>query len=162
MAKTQYEGMFLFPGNAEADASVKRIQTIVETHKGQIIVIKKWDERKLTFEIKKQKRGLYILAYFTAPGAAIGQITRDVNLSDDILRVLITDASHLNKDEMDKVEPQPIAPPPVYGDRPSFEGGFGGGGFRGGDRGDRGDRDGGGGGFRDRGPRRRDDETVNA
>ncbi len=152
MAKTQYEGMFLFPGNAEVDASLKRVQSIVETHQGQIIVIKKWDERKLTFEIKKQKRGLYILAYFTSPGAAIAQITRDVNLSDDILRVLITDASHLTKDEMEKVEPQPIAPPPTYGDRPGFEGGFGGGGFRGGDR---------EGGFRG-GPRRRDDETVNA
>jgi small subunit ribosomal protein S6 len=153
MAKTQYEGMFLFPGNAEVEASLKRVRSIIEVHGGQIIVIKKWDERKLAFEIKKQKRGLFVLAYFTAPGSSLVQMTRDVNLSDDILRVLITDASHLNKDEMEKVEPQPIAPPP---ERPSFEGGFGGGGFRG-------DRDGGDrGGFRDRGPRRRDEEPANA
>ncbi|MGC3945412.1 MAG: 30S ribosomal protein S6 [Chryseolinea sp.] len=148
--KDQYEGMFLFPGNAEVEASTKRVQSIIEAHGGQVIVIKKWDERKLAYELKKQKRGLFILAYFTAPGPAIAQVNRDVNLSDDIMRVLITDASHLTKDEMEKVEPQPIAPPPTYGDRPSFEGGFGGGGFRGGDRG--GDR----GGFR-----RRDEEPAN-
>lgn len=155
MAKTQYEGMFLFPGNAEVEASLTRVRSIIESHGGSIIVLKKWDERKLAFEIKKQKRGLYIVAFYTAPNTANVQITRDVNLSDDILRILITDASHLSKDEMEKVEPQPIAPPPVYGDRPEggFGGGFGGGGFR--DRGDRPDRG-------DRGPRRRDEEPANA
>ncbi len=155
MAKTQYEGLFLFPGNAEVEASVKRVTSIIEAHGGSILLIKKWDERKLAYEIKKQKRGLFVVAFYTAPGGANVQITRDVNLSDDVLRILITDASHLSKEEMEKVEPQPIAPPPVYTDRPSFEGGFGGGGggFR--DRGDRGDRN-------DRGPRRRDEESVEA
>ncbi len=159
MAKTQYEGMFLFPGSASAEDSLKRITSIIEAHGGSIIVIKKWDERKLAYEIKKQKRGLYILAYYTAPNTANVQITRDVNLSDDILRVLITDASHLSKDEMEKVEPQPIAPPPVYTDRPSYDSGFGGGGFRDrGDRPDRGDR----GDRGDRPPRRRDEEPASA
>ena len=35
-------------------------------------------------------------------------IERDVNLSDDVLRVLITEADHLNQQEMEAVEPQPI------------------------------------------------------
>jgi len=29
--------------------------------------MRKWDERRLAYEIKKQKRGLYILCYFKAP-----------------------------------------------------------------------------------------------
>ena len=151
MAKAQYEGMFLLPGSAEVEASVKRVRDIIEKHGGTIMVIKKWDERKLAYELKKQKRGLFVLAYFTGPGAAITPITRDVNLSDDILRVLITDASHLTKDEMERVEPQPIVQY-VPQDRPSYGGGFGGG-----DRGDRGDRGGDRGGFR-----RRDEEPANA
>ena len=157
MAKTQYEGMFLFPGGVEVDASLTRVRGMIEKHGGSIIVIKKWDERKLTYEIKKQKRGLYVLAYFTSPGTAIAAVTRDVNLSDDVLRVLITDASHLTTDEMEKVEPQPIVvKEPTFGeggpgrsfggDRPSFDN----------DRGDRGGRGG------DRGPRYREDEPANA
>jgi small subunit ribosomal protein S6 len=108
----QYEAMFLLPASAaaEVDASIKLVQGIIERHKGVILVIKKWDERKLTYEIKKQKRGLYVIAYFTAPGDAIAAIERDVNLSEDVLRVLVTDAEHLNKEEMEKVEPQPIQP----------------------------------------------------
>ena len=110
--ENQYEAMFLFPAGAaaEVDASIKTVTGIIERHGGKIILVKKWDERKLMYEIKKQKRGLYIIAYFNAPGTAVTGIERDVNLSEEIVRVLVTDAEHLNKDEMDKVEPQPIQP----------------------------------------------------
>jgi small subunit ribosomal protein S6 len=111
-AHSKYEAMFLLgaAATAELDKSIALVRGIIERHGGTILVIKKWDERKLAYEIKGQKRGLYIIAYFTAPGAGIGSIERDVNLSEDVLRVLITDAEHLNQAEMEAVEPQPIQP----------------------------------------------------
>ncbi len=114
MAKANhtYEAMFLVgpAAGAEAENAIKLSRGIVERHGGEILVIKKWDERKLAYELNGQKRGTYILVYFTAPGAAIVAIERDVNLSEDMLRVLVTKADHLSKDEMEKVEPQPIQP----------------------------------------------------
>ena len=118
----QYEAMFLFPPG-DADAAIATARGFIEKHQGSVLTIKKWDERKLAYEIKRQKRGLYIIAYFTAPGASVTQIERDVSLSEDVLRVLITDASHLNQQEMEAVEPQPIAPPRedrAPWDRPGF------------------------------------------
>lgn len=114
MAKknTQYEAMFLFPATAvaEVEGSIKTVRGIIERHGGTVLVAKKWDERKLAYEMGKNKRGLYIITYFTAPGPAVAQIERDVNLSEEILRVLITTAEHLNETEMAAVEPQPIQP----------------------------------------------------
>ena len=81
---------------------------IIERHGGQIIVIKKWDERKLAYEIGGQKRGTYIIAFFR-PGTAVAGIERDVKLSEEILRVLVMRADHLNEQEMAAVEPQPIS-----------------------------------------------------
>lgn len=135
VAKNQYEAMFLLPAGAaaELEKSIGNLKGIIERHGGEILVLKKWDERKLAYELGGQKRGLYIIAYFTAPGSAVGAIERDVNLSEDILRVLVTRADHLNKDEMAAVEPQPIAP---REERPSWERDD----RRGGDRPDRGDR----------------------
>lgn len=137
----QYEAMFLF-GAAAASEIEKAVQTargIIERHEGTVMVAKKWDERKLAYEIGGQKRGLYVITYFTAPGTAVSAIERDVNLSEEVLRVMVTDAAHLNKQEMEAVEPQPI----IKEERPSWE--------RGGDRFDRGDR---GGDRFDRGDRR--------
>jgi small subunit ribosomal protein S6 len=152
----QYEGMFLLGPAAATDqeGGLKIVRTLVERHGGQIMVLKKWDERRLAFEIKKQKRGTYVICYFRAPGTAVAAIEREVNLGEDVLRVLVTDAEHLNQQEMEAVEPQPIQvreERPSW-DRPSFGGG-GGGGYRGGDRG--GDR------RDDRGPRR-DEATADA
>ncbi len=50
----QYEGMFLVGQSAAADldASLKTIRSIIERHGGQILVLKKWDERKLSMRSK--------------------------------------------------------------------------------------------------------------
>lgn len=125
--KTQstYEAMFLLgSGHAtDLDAATKLVRGMIERHEGKVIVLKKWDERKLAYEIRGEKRGLYIIAFFTAPAAAIGAIVRDVELSDDVLRVMVTKADHLNADEMAAVEPQPIMPREERNpwDRPSWE-----------------------------------------
>ena len=134
-----YEAMFLLPPGASMDqdgTGLRLCRTIIERHGGQVIVIKRWDERKLYYEINGQKRGTYVIAYFRAPGAAITAIERDVKLSDEILRIMVTKADHLNEEEMNAVEPQPI----VREERPSWERDDRGGGFRGGDRGPRDDR----------------------
>ena len=140
-AANTYEAMFLLgSGHAsDLDNALKIVRGIVEKHEGKPIVLKKWDERKLAYEIRGEKRGLYVLCFFTAPAEAIVPISRDVELSDQILRVIVTKADHLNAEEMAAVEPQPIIPReernpwdrPAWEERPS--------GPRG-DRGDRGDR----------------------
>ena len=134
-----YEAMFLLPPAAAMDqdgTGLRLCRSIIERHGGQVIVIKRWDERKLYYEVNGQKRGTYVIAYFRAQGNAIGPIERDVKLSDEILRVMVTKADHLNESEMNAVEPQPI----VREERPSWErDDRGPGGFR--PREDRGPRD---------------------
>ncbi len=106
----QYEAMFLFPAGAAIDVegAIKMARGLIEKHGGEVLVIKKWDERRLAYEISGQKRGLYIIAYYRGPGASVSAIDHDVNLSEQILRVLIVKADHLNEQEMNAVEPQPI------------------------------------------------------
>lgn len=119
-AMNQYEAMFLFGPSAATDleAAINLARSIIERHGGQILVIKKWDERKLAYEIKGQKRGTYIIAFFNAPGKAITPIEREVSLGEEILRVMVLKADHLNQQEMEAVEPQPIQP---REERPSWE-----------------------------------------
>src|SRR5688500_14444496 len=124
VTQKQYEAMFLFPppGTVDVEGMTNMARGIIERHGGSVLHIKKWDERKLSYEIKRQKRGTYIIAYYKGPGASVAAIERDVNLSEDVLRVLITDATHLNQKEMEAVEPQPIQPREERApwDRPDF------------------------------------------
>src|SRR2546426_2160013 len=79
-----YEAMSLSPAGASADMenTLKTTRGIIERHGGEVIVLKKWDERKLAYELSKNKRGLYVIAYFTANGTAVAAIERDVHLSE--------------------------------------------------------------------------------
>lgn len=97
-----YEAMFLIGQAAAADLAsvIEHIKEILSRGHATIIAMRKWDERRLAYEIKKQKRGLYILTYFSAPNDQLGHIERDCNLSEKILRVLILRADHLTEDEM--------------------------------------------------------------
>ena len=97
-----YEAMFLIGQAAAANLPevIDHIKDIFNRAGAELIAMKKWDERRLAFEIKKQKRGLYILTYFRAQNTALPGIERDCNLSERILRVMILRADHLTEDEM--------------------------------------------------------------
>jgi small subunit ribosomal protein S6 len=120
-----YESMFLLGSGfaADLDNALKLVRGIIEKHEGKVLVIKKWDERKLAYEIRGEKRGLYIVCFFKAPSEGVTGIVRDVELSDQMLRVMVTKADHLNETEMAAVEPQPIIPREERNswDRPQWE-----------------------------------------
>lgn len=119
-----YEAMFLLGpgGTVEPQAQLDLCRGFIERHGGKVKVLKKWDERKLAYEVNGQKRGTYVISYFTAPGTAVAPLERDVKLSEDVLRVMVTKADHLNEQEMNAVEPQPIQPREERNpwDRPDF------------------------------------------
>ncbi len=68
------------PRRAQEQNAINIIRGMVEKHGGKILVIKKWDERKLAYEVENQKRGTYVLTYFHAVGSAVAMIERDVKL----------------------------------------------------------------------------------
>ncbi|MCK4874141.1 MAG: 30S ribosomal protein S6 [Phycisphaerales bacterium] len=100
--EAHYEGMFVFPQAQTSDISgaVSHIKEIISKGKGELIAIKKWDERRLAYPIKKHNRGLFILTYFKAPTSTLMGIERDCNLSEVMIRSLVTRADHLTEDEM--------------------------------------------------------------
>ena len=113
----RYEGMFLFDNAIvhEWAGIEQEMQRLMERIGGKLLVCVKFDERKLAFEIKGRKRGTYVLSYFDAPGDKIGDLERDVQLSETVLRVLVLrrDMSEEKLTEL-RARPahEPIAPQP--------------------------------------------------
>lgn len=100
--KYYYEAMFLVGQAVAADlgGAVAHINEILSRGHAEIVALKKWDERRLAYEIKGQKRGTYILVYFKAASKDLAHIERDCNLSEKLLRTLILRADHLTVEEM--------------------------------------------------------------
>lgn len=97
-----YEAMFML---SQATASqlndaIAHINEILARGNAQLIAMRKWDERRLAYEIDGQKRAIYILAYFKAPGPDVAHIERDCNLSEKVMRAMILRADHLTEEEI--------------------------------------------------------------
>lgn len=103
-----YEGMFLFPQSHATDikSAVDHVKEILGRAEAELIALSKWGERNLAFEIKKHKRGLYLLAYFKARSTQMANIERDCNLSEQVMRFMMTRADHLTLEEMQATDAQ--------------------------------------------------------
>ncbi|TVQ63207.1 MAG: 30S ribosomal protein S6 [Phycisphaerales bacterium] len=97
-----YEVMFLISQQEATDLAgiIEHIDTIFERAGAERLAMRKWDERRLAYDIDKQKRGVYILCYISADPTRVQSIDRDVNLSERILRILLLRADHLSMDQM--------------------------------------------------------------
>lgn len=97
-----YEGMFLVNQTAAASFGecLEHINHLFERAEATVIAMKKWDERRLAYEMDKQKRGVYILAYFTCPTNMVAHLERDAVISDKIMRLMVTSAEHLSEEEI--------------------------------------------------------------
>ncbi len=101
-----YEGMFLFPQTATADlaGALAHVESILGRAGAEIVSLCKWDERRLAYDIKGNKRGLYFLTYFKADRSKIAGIERDCNLSEQLLRAMVVRADHIPAEEIEAAE----------------------------------------------------------
>jgi small subunit ribosomal protein S6 len=86
-----YEGLFLLDSGKSVDwnAATNHVHGILTRYGATVIDSRKWDERRLAYEIHGHKRGTYMLVYFDVPRAAIAQVRHDLELSEMVLRYLI-------------------------------------------------------------------------
>ena len=88
----RYEGMFLFrmkDAKENWDGLVEHVGKMVESAGGAVTSAAKWDERKLTYNIKGQNRAAYMLIYFEAPPGSMDSIRHSCKMSERVMRVLL-------------------------------------------------------------------------
>ena len=92
MPANVYECMFLLDTTkvaGDVPAADKQLRSLLEKNHCEVLVSRPWDERRLAYPIKKQKKGLYYLTYFRSEGKNLPNIEHDCALSELILRMMI-------------------------------------------------------------------------
>ncbi len=106
--KRLYEGLFLVDSGEAAsdwDGVIGSIEKMLTRADADVVSIKKWDERRLAYEINGKERGTYILTYFNGDPAKITGIERDVQLSERITRVIILRTDIMEQEDIDRDTP---------------------------------------------------------
>ena len=114
-----YEGLLLVdPIVASRDWQkvTDEVDRIAKRNGATVIQINKWGERKLTYPVKRNNRGAYVLTYLSAPPTAVGKIKADLQLSEVVLRSLVlAHEGELRKEPPKDFETAGPLPPKIRG-----------------------------------------------
>jgi small subunit ribosomal protein S6 len=86
-----YEGLFIFDSNRFArdrEGLAREVEGYVEGAGGELLVSRLWEERRLAYPIRGQRKGAYWLMYFRLPTSQISVLTRQCEINDAVLRQL--------------------------------------------------------------------------
>ena len=88
----QYELMYILKpdlGDEALASATDRVQRTVETSGGAIGKTDKWGRRKLAYEIDDYSEGLYVVMNFDGDGMIANEITRLLNINEDVIRSIV-------------------------------------------------------------------------
>lgn len=98
-----YEGLFLMSQSAISaglGSATDIVRGMLDRVECEVLSLSKWEERKLAYPIAGQKRGTYLITLFKVKPTQIVNIERDCNLSEEVLRVMMTRADHMGETEL--------------------------------------------------------------
>lgn len=89
----RYELMLVLRPDAPDDqvqAVIDRVTRSIAGADGQIAKVSPWGRRRLAYAIGQQHEGSYFIIQFDAPGTAVIELERGLNITEEVMRHLIT------------------------------------------------------------------------
>ncbi len=121
-----YEGLFILDANRLArdrESLPRDVNGLIEAVGGKVEVSRLWEERRLAYPIKGQRKGAYWITYFRLDTQKVTELTRSCELQEGVLRQLfvrlpdplvqpILDHANGVTEEPEPEEPTPGEPTP--------------------------------------------------
>ena len=89
----RYELMLVLKPDApdeRASAVIDRTTRYVVAEGGQIVKVAPWGRRRLAYPIERYREASYHIIVFEAPAESIAEMERSLEITEDVLRYLVT------------------------------------------------------------------------
>ncbi len=73
----------------DIEAASGKIKDLITSSGGEILKVDAWGRKKLAFEIKKQKKGFYLLLLFKAPSPTIKKLEDYYKVLDSVIKFMV-------------------------------------------------------------------------
>ncbi|MCL2337163.1 MAG: 30S ribosomal protein S6 [Firmicutes bacterium] len=71
------------------EAVIEKVRSMIENDGGTIAKIDKWGKRRLAYEIKDLREGIYYIINFKGEAAVSAELDRVLKITDSVLRHMI-------------------------------------------------------------------------
>jgi small subunit ribosomal protein S6 len=73
----------------DQEALIERFRNLVTQNSGTVEAAEKWERRRLAYEVKGRREGVYVVMNFTGEPATEAELGRVLGITDPVLRHLI-------------------------------------------------------------------------
>ncbi len=120
-----YEGLFILDANRFArdhESLPRDLEGFITSAGGEILVSRLWEERRLAYPIRGQRKGAYWLTYFRLSTQKVSEVTRQCEIKEGILRQLFVRlpeslvehiVAHAKGETLEEPEPEADVAEPV-------------------------------------------------
>ncbi len=104
---TVYETIFIIhpAQGGRVKELIDKFKKTIEGLEGTFIHVEEWGLRDLAYQIQKQSKGHYILFQYQSSARAVGELERNMKLTDGVLRYLTV---RLDEDVQVRPQSEPI------------------------------------------------------
>jgi small subunit ribosomal protein S6 len=91
LAQNVYEGLLILDPTRygqDSNGVSGQVPALIEKLGGEILVSRLWEERRLAYPIKGQRKGTYWLVYFRVEAGQLTELKRQCQINDNLLRVM--------------------------------------------------------------------------
>jgi len=88
----QYELVFIIRTDLDeetTEALIEKVKGIAETNGAEVTKLEKWGKRRLAYEIKDFREGLYVIMNFKGDVAVAAELDRILKITESVLRHMI-------------------------------------------------------------------------
>jgi small subunit ribosomal protein S6 len=100
---TVYETMYILRpdlGDEQVEQAIAKYENLIRENGAENIEIQNRGKRRLAYEIKKHRDGVYVQLNYTGPGTVIAIMERAMRLSEEVIRYMTI------KQEIPKEKPE--------------------------------------------------------
>lgn len=87
-----YEALYIVHpelSDEQVEAITEKYKKAVEDRGGVVESVERWEKRRLAYEVKGQREGIYVLMTFKSDAEVESELNRLFRIGDDVLRHLI-------------------------------------------------------------------------
>ena len=87
-----YEVMYVVKPDLDEETLtgvVEKFGSLIAENGGEVVSVDKWGKRRLAYEIKDYREGIYILVNFKGEAGTARELDRVLKITDEILRFMI-------------------------------------------------------------------------
>ena len=87
----EYETVFILdPGLDEnqVNEEVQKVEGLITGHGGKVLDVQRWGRKRLAYEIRRKRDGVYTLIKHESTGESVKDLERRLRLDENVMRVL--------------------------------------------------------------------------